>query len=77
MKKKTEANKPYNLLVYVENCSTKMKKFDSTDKMGKFVEKFQKKYPDHLAIDSGYWIDHCIMGVTGPIHFFTDGIEVK
>lgn len=74
MKKKT---KEYNLLVYVEDSSLSMKKFDTFKKMGEFVAKFQKKYPDHLASDSGYWIDYCITQVHGDVHFFTDGIKIK
>jgi hypothetical protein len=74
MKKKF---KEYNLLVYVDDSELKMKKFDSFEEMGKFVEKFQKKYPDHLASDSGYWIDYCITKIHGDVHFFTDGISLK
>lgn len=74
MKKKT---KEYNLLVYVDDSILKMKKFYSFEEMGKFVAKFQKKYPDHLASDSGYYIDYCITKIRGDIHFFTDGIDLK
>lgn len=74
MKKK---NKTYQLLVFIEDCSMKMKKFDTKEEMGKFVADFHKKYPGHLAIDSGYWIDYCIFDVSGEIVFFTDGVKFK
>lgn len=64
-------------MIYVSNCELKMKKFDSFEKMGKFVKSFWKKYPDHLSVDSGYWIDYAITGITGDVHFFTDGLKVE
>lgn len=73
MKKKKDS---YNLLFYVVNSTPTMKKFDTMEEMGEFVEKFQKKYPDHMSIDSGHWIDYVISDVRGEIHFFTDGIKV-
>ena len=69
--------KPYNLLVYVLNSTPHMRKFDTMEQMGKFVEKFQKKYPDYMSIDSGNWIDYVISDIRGEISFFTDGISVK
>ncbi len=74
MKKK---NKEYQLLMYVENSCPRIKKFDTKKQMGQFVESFQKQYPDHMAMESGYWIDYCIFGVTGEVCFFTDGLEVE
>lgn len=73
-KKKAEV---YHLLMYVVNSNPKIKRFDSVEKMAKFVEAFQKKHPDHLASESGDWIDYCITKVSGDVHFFTDGIEVQ
>jgi hypothetical protein len=75
--KKTNKIEKHHLLMYVEDCSPKIKKFYSTEKMSDFIEKFQKKHPDHLASDSGWWIDYCVMDVSGPVHFFCDGIKVK
>ena len=69
--------KPYNTLFYVENSTPILQKFDTMEEMGKFVAKFQKKYPDHMSIDSGNWIDYVISDVRGDVHFFTDGIVVK
>ncbi len=77
MKKKSQKTKKYNLLMYVADSSPKIKRFDSMEKMGKFVEKFHKKYPEHMCANSGYWIDYVVTGVTGEVHFFTDGIKVQ
>lgn len=85
MKKKTKnsvkksGNKSgdvYHILMYVENCTPKIKKFKTTDELGKFVDAFNKQYPDYASVDSGYWVDFCVTGIAGDIHFFTDGIEV-
>jgi len=76
-KKTTKKIKKYHLLNYVEDCSIKLKKFDTPEEMGKFIENFQKEHPDHLSSDSGYWIDYAVMGVSGEIRFFTVAIEVK
>ena len=73
-KKKSEV---YDLLVYVEDCSQKIKRFDSSEKMGKFIDKFYKKHPDYASNNADNWIDYAITGVTGSVHFFTDGIEVE
>lgn len=78
MKKKSKKNnKPYHLLVYVANCVTKIKRFESTDKMGKFIDDFNKEYPDSDAADTGYWVDYAITNVEGDVHFFTDGMKVE
>ena len=67
----------YILLMYVLDSSPKIKKFESMDKAQKFVERFQKKYPDHMAVNSGNWIDYLVTGISGQVHFFTDGIKVE
>lgn len=74
--KKSVNKDVYHILMYVENCSPKMKKFKTTEELGKFVDTFNKKYPDYAAMDSGYWTDFAITGITGDLHFFTDGIKV-
>ena len=63
--------------MYVENSLPKIKNFPSKEAMHKFVKRFQKKYPDYLAYDSGYWIDYCVLDVHGDVHFFTDGLIVE
>ena len=78
MKKKTsKTTKPYHLLMYVLNCESKIKKFSTTDEMGKFIDKFNKKYPEALASESGNWTDYAITDISGDVHFFTDSIEVE
>lgn len=73
---KTKNSSEYQLLMYVEDSIPKLKKFSTMEEAGKFVDKFQKKYPDYMSTESGHWIDFVVTGVTGDIHFFTDGIEV-
>lgn len=63
--------------MYVVDSSPKMRKFKSLEDMATFVDKFQKKYPDHMAMESGHWIDYVITGVTGEVTFFTDGIKLE
>lgn len=67
----------YHLLMYCVDCSPMIKKFSTTEKMSKFIDDFQKQFPDYMSIDSGNWIDYCVLGVTGEVHFFTDGLKVK
>jgi hypothetical protein len=76
-KAKAKSNKPYHLLVYIEKCSTKMKKFDTKEEMGRFVDDFNKKHPDYADQYSDYWVDYAITDVSGDIHFFTDSMRVK
>lgn len=76
-KKVSKNAKEYNILVYVEDCSIKIKKFDTAKEMGKFIDKFNKENPDYANPSSDNWIDYCVTGITGDIHFFTDGITVE
>lgn len=62
--------------MYVEKCSPKIKRFDSTKDLIKFTEEFWAKHPEHLNPNSDYWIDYAVTGVTGDVKFFTDGITV-
>jgi hypothetical protein len=75
--KKTEKQEPYHLLMYVEDSSPKLKRFKTTDELGRFVDDFNKRYPDYASIDSGYWIDFAVTYVLGDVHFFTDGLEIE
>lgn len=78
MKKKvSKKGEPYHLLVYVLDSSSKIKRFDSTLEMGKFIDDFYKKYPDYLDTYSDNWIDYTITGITGEVFFFTNGLEVE
>ena len=73
---KPKKTKEYHLLMYVFDSSPRIKKFTSTEKMKDFIDSFLKKYPDHMSVDSGTWIDYIVTGVTGDVHFYTDGLEV-
>jgi hypothetical protein len=75
--KKTEKNNSYNLLMYTEDSSPKIKRFNTLQQAQDFVDKFNKKYPDHMSFDSGSWIDYLVTEVSGNVHFFTDGITVE
>lgn len=80
MKNKANAFKDpqeYCLLVYVLNSMPKIKKFDSKEKVKKFIDKFQKDHPEHMSMDSGDWIDYMVTGVKGEVFFFTDGMKVE
>jgi len=76
MKKPKKPTK-LHLLHYVEDSSPKLKKFHCKDKLATFVSKFLLKYPEDSSINSGSWIDYCVMDVKGEVLFFTDGIEFK
>lgn len=79
-KKKTlkkNSNSPYNLLVYVEYASAKIKRFETTEEMGAFVDNFYKEHPDYADYGSDFWIDYAITDVSGDVHFFTDGLAVE
>jgi len=75
--KKIEKQELYHLLMYVEDSSPKLKRFDTTKEMGKFMDDFNKLHPDYASIESGYWLDYAITGVNGDVHFFTDGLELE
>lgn len=75
--KKTEKQEPYHLLMYVEDSNPKIKRFKTTDELGRFIDDFNKKWPDQEAMDSGYWMDYCISNITGDIHLLSTGIEVE
>jgi hypothetical protein len=66
MKKKAKKTK-YNLLMYVANSSPKIKRFDDIKDLNSFVAKFDLKYPDATAGETGYWIDYAVTGITGEL----------
>lgn len=78
MKKSQKAKKGevYQILVYMEEGETKLKRFRTTDELGKFIDAFNKVHPESQAGETGYWTDFAITGITGDVHFFTDGMEV-
>ena len=67
----------HHILKYTENCSPKLKRFESTKEMGKFMDSFNKEHPDSEAEDTGYWLDFAIVGVIGQVHFFTEGLALE
>lgn len=75
--KTPKKKKPYNLLVYVEKCETKLKKFKTTKEMGKFIDEYLKLHPEYTSEYSDYWIDYAIENISGKITFFTDGLKVN
>lgn len=68
--------KSYHLLVYVLNCEPKIKRFSSLKGANTFVKLFQTKWPDHLASQTGSWIDYLVQDVHGEIKFLSEGIEI-
>lgn len=73
-KKKNSKTEAYHLLIYVLDSTQRIKKFKTMKDMQKFVEDFESKYTNP---NDGYWIDYCIENVSGPVTFFTDGIEIE
>jgi hypothetical protein len=74
--KKTD-NSPYHLLFYCVDSNPKIKRFETTDELGRFIDAFNKKYPESQAQESGSWTDFCVTGIMGDVHFFTDGLQVE
>ena len=66
----------YHILMFVQDSTPYIKKFKTTDEMGKFIDAFNKKYPDEQAINSGYWLDFCITDITGDLHLLCEGVKV-
>jgi len=67
----------YHLLFYVLNTEPKVKKFKTTLEMGKFIDAFNREWPEDECSISGSWTDLAICEVSGEIFFFTDGIELE
>lgn len=74
---KKKPTKPYHFLMYVEDSNPKIRKFKTTEALGKFADRFMEKYPDYAAHESGNWLEFAATNVSGDLHFFTDGFEVK
>jgi hypothetical protein len=62
--------------MYVVNSEPKIKKFSSAQSANKFIKTFQAKWPDHLASQTGSWIDYLVQDVHGEIKFLSEGIEI-
>jgi hypothetical protein len=78
VKKLSKAKKEtYHLLFYVLNTEPKVKKFKTTAEMGKFIDDFNKEWPQSECSISGSWTDLAVTEVNGEIHFFTDGVELE
>ena len=75
--KKTDKDGPYQLLFYCVNSDPKIKRFETTDELGKFIDAFNKKYPESQAQESGSWTDFAVTGIFGDVYFFTDGLQVE
>lgn len=70
-------SKPYHILMYVLDSTPKLKRFETIQEMGRFIDKFNKKYPESEASNSGNWTDLAITYIKGEVHFFTDGMELE
>jgi hypothetical protein len=76
-KKTANKTKSYHLLMYVLNCEPKIKKFSSLKHANTFIKLFQAKWPDHLAQNTGSWIDYLVQDVHGKIKFLSETIELS
>ena len=76
-RKPSKRGEEYQLLVYIVNCETRIKKFATEKEMGEFIDGFNKEHPEYQETYSEHWIDFAITGVTGDAHFFTDGMVVE
>lgn len=65
--KKPAKAKTKNLVLYVENCTPKVKVFDAAIKAKNFVKEFNKKYAE-LREDN--WADLIITDIRGDIKSF-------
>ena len=75
-KAKPTKSKEYHLLAYVLDSEPKLKRFDSKEQLGAFIDQFLIIYPDYASIDSGCWVDYAITNITGEVHFFTTEMKV-
>jgi hypothetical protein len=75
--KKSKRGEEYQLLVYIVKCETRIKKFATEKEMGQFIDGFLKEHPEYQEEYSENWIDFALTGVTGDVHFFTDGVAVE
>lgn len=75
--KKSKKSDKYQLLVYVQDASMKIKRFSTKAAMGKFIDDYLKKNPDYADLYSDNWIEFAITDVSGTAFFFTDGLEVE
>ena len=62
--------KKINFVLYVENSSPRLKKFNSIKTLRKFVADFQKKHRD-TGLEDGYWLDLVATDV-GELEIYTD-----
>ena len=74
-KKTVKKKKSYNLLMYVVDCSPRIKKFGSLKEMQTFIDDFNKKYPEEHYGDN--WIDYVVTNVHGSVRMITSGISVE
>lgn len=61
----------YHLVVYVEKCGTKLKKFKSLTAMKSFVTRFKNKHKDP-ARQGDNWIDYTITHISGGIKIYPE-----
>lgn len=74
--KKKKAVAPYHILVYIEKCEQRIKKFKTEKEMGKFIDNYYKLHPEYADKYSDYWVDFAVTNISGDVHFFTDSLKV-
>jgi hypothetical protein len=76
MKKNSSKSKAstYHLLVYVEGCCTKLKKFRTIKSLNDFVLEFQS---EHFANTDDNWIDYAVTHIDGEILIYDETVAVE
>lgn len=66
----------FHALVYVENCTPKIKKFKTLRALKTFVTKFENKYPDPDKTGDN-WIDYHVTNIEGEVVFYSQDEECR
>ena len=65
--------KKFHLLVYVQDCCTRMKKFKDIGDMQKFVDRFHKQHKSNLQDN---WVDYFVTDIAGTVVIVDDSLRM-
>ena len=71
-KPKLKSKESKNLVIYVENCSPKVKQFTTPTKALAFANDFITLFPNP---NDGYWVDFVLTDIKEVVNF--DGVEIE
>jgi hypothetical protein len=66
--------KKYHLVHYVEQNSSRLKKFKTLKALKAFVHEFEK---EHGRDGNDNWIDYAVTGITGSTLIYRESLEVE